>query len=173
MDLVKAFAALQPALQAVSQHLFLVQSRAIVVDIDDTLIFDDGRSTSNAQVKAFVLALKQNKYKVHLVTARHKDMIRTTKVELQKAGISYDTLDHAPESARADAVTISLWKFQQRKKYGPIALSLGDQWTDLCTIQSEDELSTLDARYGTRLTPWVLVKPNDGVTALGLKLADS
>ena len=168
MEVVKQFVALQPAIQEANVSLTFVPSKAIVVDIDDTLIFDDGRSTANRQVFDFVNALFDSKYTIHLVTARSKEMDRATKIELQTVGVKYTTLDSAPEKSRANMKLTSEWKFKMRQTYGPIALSIGDQWTDLTKVSSEEDLEILDRQYPG---PWVLVKPNDGITSYGLKLA--
>jgi predicted HAD superfamily phosphohydrolase YqeG len=147
-----------------------IPSKSVVVDIDDTLIFDDAHLTPNVQVKNLVASLKQQQYSIHLVTARSISMQPITKSELKKLNIAYDSLAHAPERMRKNMVTTSQWKFQQRKKHGPIALSIGDQWSDFLVLESEDDISRYDLVHGTATTPWILVDPEDGVTALGMKL---
>lgn len=170
MEVVKQFVTLQAAIQAANVSLTFVPSKSIVVDIDDTLIFDDGRSTVNRQVLDFVNALASSQYKVHIVTARSKGIERATKLELMNVGVNMKlmTLDIAPEKSRGSMTLTSEWKFSMREKYGPVALSIGDQWTDIVKVSSDDDLGILDTKFPG---PWVLVKPNDGITSYGLKLA--
>jgi predicted HAD superfamily phosphohydrolase YqeG len=147
-----------------------IPSKNVVVDIDDTLIFDDAHLTPNVQVKNLVTSLKHQNYAIHLVTARAISMQPITKSELKKLNIPYDSLAHAPERMRKSMVTTSQWKFQQRQKHGPVALSIGDQWSDFLVLESEDDIARYDLVHATSQTPWILVDPEDGVTALGMKL---
>jgi predicted secreted acid phosphatase len=170
MRILEKYSALFPCIQKVLMVLPTISSKSVVVDIDDTLIFDDAHLTPNVQVKNLVASLKQQQYAIHLVTARGISMQSITKSELKKLGIQYDSLAHAPERMRKNMVTTSQWKFQQRQKHGPIALSIGDQWTDFLVIETEDDLVRFDVLHGTAQTPWILVDPEDGVTSLGMKL---
>jgi hypothetical protein len=172
MKVYEKFSALLPCVQNVYLRLSAIPSREVVVDIDDTLIFDDGRSTPNVQVKELIAALLAKQYKVHLVTARlhDADMVRATKQELKKLGIEYTSLKLAPAKAREDSASISEWKALQRKAHAPVALTVGDQWSDIVRLESDDDLVKLDYTHGVHKTPWILVDPEDGVTSLGFKL---
>ena len=87
-----------------------------VFDIDDTLIFDNGRSTPNVQVVKLLEEAKANGDLVHLITARGLSARSETVAELKRAGIKYDTLDLAPEAKRKDAFTISNKKREKREQ---------------------------------------------------------
>lgn len=173
LELVGQYGTLQEAIQKSNQLLGLIPKDQwrLVVDIDDTLIFDDGRSSANLQVLTFVQELYKAGAKVHLVTARSKEMDRATRNELKRLKIDYTTLDVAPERARANVKTTSEWKYSKRKDYGalvPISISIGDQWTDLVRVTSELDMIALDRKYGS---PWSIFKINDdNVTLYGLKL---
>lgn len=166
------YSALLPCVQRAVELLGTLPHKTVVVDIDDTLIFDDGRLTPNMQVRDLVTMLKHNSYKVHLVTARSKtpEMIRITKAELKQLKIPYDTLALAPEKNRKDMVATSLWKYQQRASHAPVSLSIGDQWSDFVQLSSEDDLMRWDMEHRTDVTPWLLVIPEDNITSLGMKL---
>lgn len=173
LELIGQYGTLQEAIQKSNQLLGMIprEQWRLVVDIDDTLIFDDGRSSANLQVVTFVQELLKAGAKVHLVTARSKEMDRATRNELKRLKIEYTSLDVAPERARANVKTTSEWKYSKRKEYGtpiPISMTIGDQWTDLVRVTSELDMIAFDRKY---TSPWSLFKINDGnVTLYGLKL---
>lgn len=175
VELLGKFSVLQEAIELCNNVLGMLprDQWSLAVDIDDTLIFDDGRSSLNNQVVTFVQELYKAGAKVHLITARSKEMDRATKNELQLAKIKFTTLDVAPERARASVKTTSEWKYSKRKEYAiaeknPISLSIGDQWTDLVRVASDADLEALERRYQS---PWNVVKIKDeNVTQYGLKL---
>jgi ribonucleotide monophosphatase NagD (HAD superfamily) len=175
IEVLGKFAVLQQAIELCNNLLGALprETWSLAVDIDDTLIFDDGRSSLNNQVVTFVQELQKAGAKVHLITARSKDMDRATKNELSLAKIKYTTLDVSPERARGSVKTTSEWKYSKRKEYAlaegqPMALSIGDQWTDLVRVSSDADLEALERKYNV---PWCVVKINDeNVTRYGLKL---
>jgi hypothetical protein len=80
-----------------------------------------------------------------------------------------------PEYARKTMATVSEWKSLARQNIAnhngaPITLTVGDQWSDLIQIKIDDDLTTLDDTFATPECPYVLVRPNDGISLLGLKL---
>lgn len=177
MKIVEKFEALLPAVQAATRLISdttLVGNvpSNIVFDIDDTLIFDDQRQTPNVQIKFLLDVAKAHGCKIHLVTARErsKDVRQWTAQELKRHSITYDTLALAPPKYRGTMASVSAWKFAERSRHAPVLLSVGDQWTDLVKVASDDELERLDKQHGTSQKPWLLVKPDDGVTQYGLKL---
>jgi hypothetical protein len=174
IEVLGKFMVLQEAIERCNNLLGMLprETWSLAVDIDDTLIFDDGRSSPNNQVVTFVQELYKAGAKVHLITARSKEMDRATKNELSLAKIKYTTLDVAPERARANVKTTSEWKYSKRNEYAlaeghPLSLSIGDQWTDIVRVASEAELESLDRKYPV----WTVVKvKDDNVTMYGLKL---
>jgi hypothetical protein len=55
----------------------------------------------------------------------------------------------------------------------PISITIGDQWTDIIAVQSEEEMKELDAGFlgFGNCAKYILVRPHDGISLLGLKLA--
>lgn len=177
MKIVEKYEALLPAVQAATRLISdatLIGERAcnIVFDIDDTLIFDDQRQTPNVQIKFLLDVAKAHGCKVHLVTARErsKEVRQWTAQELKRHSIAYDSLALAPAKHRENMASVSAWKFAERARHKPVLLSVGDQWTDLIKVATDDALEVLDAQHKTSQSPWLLVKPEDGVTQYGLKL---
>jgi len=148
------------------------EAPSVVFDIDDTLIFDDEHQTPNVQVKHLLDVARAYGCRIHLVTAREKsaDVIKWTEDELRRHGIAYDTLALAPKSSRASMKSVALWKFKQREKNRPVLASIGDQWGDSLLLESEADIDLLDRMHNTKETPWIIVRPNDGVTQYGVKL---
>ena len=156
----------------------------IVFDIDDTLIFDNGRSAPNMQIVEFLKDMKSQGHKIHLITARAKSVEKMTKQELSRSGIPWDTLDLAFEKDRVSLAATSAFKSRARAQYAPVAVTIGDQWGDMTILNDDSDIDAWDAKTcaegvpnvlnGTcsieRPTPWVLVTPNDNNSFLGLKL---
>ena len=188
MKTINKFKALLPAIQCVYQNLSRTNSKEVVFEIDDTLIFADNRKkpTVNAQIIALLSYLYKSGYKIHLVTARLDDdeMRQFTNEELSKIKIPTDddkkktlvsiikSLSLCPESDRETGVSISKWKASCRNRLKPVALSVGDQWSDLFVLKDETDFDTLDRDYEVDQYPWVVVEPQDNITFLGLKLMD-
>lgn len=177
MKLIQKFNALLPAIQCVYQNLSRTPSKNVVFDIDDTLIFDDNRKkpTVNAQIVALLTFLNKAGYKIHLVTARlnDADMVEYTKRELAKIEIpQWDSLSLCPEAYRETTVLVSKWKAMCREKLKPVALSVGDQWSDLMVLKNEEHFDFLDTYHQVQKFPWVVIEPEDNITFLGLKLMD-
>jgi hypothetical protein len=174
---ISQYKALAPAVQQTCSLLAdYIQTHEgpfhVAFDIDDTLIFDDNRGSPNIQVKHLLDVAKAYGCKIHLITAREKsvDVSRWTRQELRRQGIPYDTLSLAPKEKRKNMATISKWKATERSKWVPMLLTVGDQWGDIITIQSELDIDILDHEYATADSPWLLVMPNDGKSIYGLKL---
>jgi len=149
----------------------------VVFDIDATLVLDD--STAIEPVVRMLKKLCLN-CRVFLITARHVSIRDETIAELKSIGIEppmYESLMLSPPEDRKDMKRVGLWKERMRKKIGiqaqaPIALTIGDQWTDLIAVQSLEELEELDAGFlgWGKCAKYAIVRPNDGISALGLKL---
>lgn len=165
-------AAVQDASKVIAELSMSVPKAHVVFDIDDTLIFDNEKETPNVQIKHLLAVSKAHGAQVHLVTARMKaaDVVKWTRDQLRRQGIVYDTLALAPASARKDLASVARWKHAQRAKHGTVMLSVGDQWGDMILLESEEDIDKLDKTHTVERGPWVLVKPNDGVTMFGLKL---
>jgi hypothetical protein len=89
----------------------------------------------------------------------------------------YKSLLITPSDDRKDMHTVGLWKERMRKQIGiqlqaPIALTIGDQWTDIIAVSSVHEMEELDSGFlgWGECAKYILVKPKDGISALGLKL---
>jgi predicted secreted acid phosphatase len=175
-EIVKQYKALMPAVQhaarIISEHTVdPVKPPSIVVDIDNTIIFDDGRNTINLQIKHLLDVAKSHCCKIHLVTAREKstEVIKFTREELRRLCIPYDTLALAPKKSRDSMASVSAWKHSERAKHNTL-LSIGDQWGDLLLLSSDRDIDILDAAHNAKEGPWLIVKPNDGVTQYGMKI---
>lgn len=121
MKILQRFQALRPAIQMILHEMDLqVKGRRVklhwVFDIDDTIIFDNARSTPNAQILDLVRMAKGRNDHVHLVTARTNGMKSETIAELGRVGVPYTTLDHATDKQRENSATISQYKADLRKK---------------------------------------------------------
>ena len=147
----------------------------VVFDIDDTLLRND--SSHVTEVVKLYNRLKDLGAKVHLVTARSSSMYAYTVAELKRMHITgfEPPVMLCPEHARKSMVTVSEWKALARQNIAnhngaPITLTIGDQWSDMIQLASENDLATLDGTFATSDAPYVLVQPNDGISLLGLKL---
>lgn len=177
---VAQFSALAPAVQHASRivaevSMTMTQVPHVVFDIDDTLIFDNEMETPNVQIKHLLDVAKAYGAQIHLVTARMKaaDVTRWTRDQLRRQGIVYNTLALAPPAARKDLASVAKWKHSQRAKHGSVLLSVGDQWGDMMLLETEEDIDKLDRTHTVERGPWVIVRPNDGVTQYGLKLMAS
>lgn len=175
MKIIKKFDTLAKAIQEIYQQLSMLDEKNICFDIDDTIIFDDYRNTPNVQIVQMVLFLQKNGYNIHFITARvdNAEMRQQTKKEIKSVGItlkSKDTLSLCPAKSRESMVHISQWKYLTRKQIKNVAVSVGDQWGDSVLIQAEDDIDKLDKLCNVKMTPWIVLQPDDGVSILGLKL---
>jgi hypothetical protein len=175
MKIVKKFDTLALAIQEIYQQLSFIDDKNACFDIDDTIVFDDYRNTPNVQVVQMVLFLQKNGYNVHFITARvdNAEMRQQTKKEIKNAGITLrakDSLSLCPNKNRDSMVDISAWKFNTRKSIKHVAVTVGDQWGDSVQIHAEDDIDKLDKLCNTKMTPWIVLQPDDGVAVLGLKL---
>lgn len=147
----------------------------IVFDIDDTLVTENGRIDSMIQL---LHAFHKLSAIICLVTARHPSMRKETIQELDMKGVKtymYTDISFSPESYRKNMKLVGDWKAKMRRELAskhktPVLLTAGDQWTDLVQVQSVYDLQVLDEAFGTSHTPFLLVRPSDGVSILGLKL---
>jgi len=177
-EIIAKYKALAPAIEHVcvllSQHIGTTNSKDLqcVFDIDDTLIFDDDRATPNIQVKHLLEVARAYGCKIRLVTAREKspEVLRWTRQELKRHGITYDSLALAPKRSRNSMADVSRWKASERQKYAPILLTVGDQWSDIIVLQNDDDIDALDKVLKTVDSPWLLVRPHDNIAEYGLKL---
>lgn len=175
-EIVKQYKALMPAVQhaarIISEHTVdPLKPPSIVVDIDNTIIFDDGRNTINLQIKHLLDVAKSHSCKIHLVTAREKntEVMKFTREELRRLCIPYDTLALSPKKSRGSMASVSAWKHSERAKHNTI-LSIGDQWGDCLLLTSDSDIDMLDVIHNAREGPWIILKPNDGVTLYGMKI---
>jgi predicted secreted acid phosphatase len=149
----------------------------VVFDIDATLVLDDS-SAIGPTVNMLHKICKT--CRVFLITARHPSMLEETIQELKSIGITpdmYESLMLSPPEDRKDMHRVGLWKERMRKKIAihaqaPISLTIGDQWTDIIAVQSEDEMLELDSGFlgWGKCAKYALVRPHDGISAFGLKL---
>jgi hypothetical protein len=171
--------------QVLSRKTVRKSSDAVIVfDIDDTLLFDVKVTKQRKQsviphqvVVDLLHRLRQLGADIHLVTARLNEpsCFRETEEELKLLGISYNTLTLAPARARSCMADVSLWKMQMRKKIaaatrGPLTLTVGDQWGDMVVLREDDEIDELDEKYAANAMPYIVLRPDDGVSLWGLKL---
>jgi hypothetical protein len=87
----------------------------------------------------------------------------------------YERLYLCPDHERETPVTVSNFKARCREEIARengvcVTLTVGDQWSDLLRLKSED-----DMRRHSRLVksaPYSIVRPNDGIAVWGLKLKE-
>jgi hypothetical protein len=149
---------------------------AVVFDIDDTLVRDD--SASLPEVVALLKQFAASKYVIGLVTARHESMREFTLKELAAIGITYsifkgENLMFCPQQFRTSFTAISKWKqsaryFLKVNSKRKLLCTVGDQWTDLITIESDKDRAMLDDAYGPSTLR--LMRLNDGLCIFGIKL---
>lgn len=150
----------------------------VVFDIDDTLI----RANNEPVIEVLRLfrRLKELNCRIFLVTARSASIRNQTLRELESVGITqrdFERLLLCPELYRKSMKTVGDWKRAARQSIAnefkmPILLTVGDQWTDLVSVQSSAELQQLDDALGVAHAPWVLMRLEDGIGFFGLKLKD-
>lgn len=148
----------------------------IVFDIDETLVLDDSKPLP--EVIALLKRLRALNCRIFLVTARHPSARDFTIKELADVGVTsdfYDELALCPQRFRVSMNLVGDWKKSQRQAIAnrykmPVLLTVGDQWTDLTSVKSLQEMNALDEAYGTEHTPWTLVRLEDGIGFYGLKL---
>jgi len=149
---------------------------AVVFDIDDTLVREDSKPLP--EVVALLKQFAASKYVIGLVTARHESMREYTIKELANVGITYslfkgEHLMFCPQQFRSSFTEISRWKRSARyylkvNSKRKLLCTVGDQWTDLITIESDKERSMLDDAYGPSTLR--LMRLNDGLCIFGIKL---
>jgi len=156
----------------------------VVFDIDDTLITDrDNPDRSFRVIPEVVTVLRELKRlgcDVHLVTAREdcNEALSFTLAQLKAIGLpceAYRSLHLCPRQLRGSARDISRFKARTRRAIAqragcPLALTVGDQWTDIFMIPDDSALADLDRAFSSSHKPYVILRPNDGVAVWGLKL---
>lgn len=151
----------------------------VVFDIDATIVTRESKPIA-ATIK-LLKRLRKARARIHLVTARHPSIRQETIDELISVGITpdlYDSLMITPEADRKHMGAVGKWKENARRSIALqenslIVLTIGDQWTDLVVVSSAEEMAELDSAFiGFGYCPkYVLVRPKDGISCLGLKLA--
>ena len=151
----------------------------VVFDIDATVVTKDSRPIEDTI--RLLKRLREAKARIHLVTARHPSIRAETIAELISVGITpdlYDSLLITPEADRKHMGAVGKWKENARRSIALaanslVALTIGDQWTDLVAVESAKEMQELDSAFiGFGDCPkYILVRPKDGISCLGLKLA--
>lgn len=119
MKVIQRFQSLRPAIQRTIHEMDLSKVARpfnVVFDIDDTIIFDNGRSTPNLQVVELLKKLKSKGALIHLVTARDQEHRQETMLELKRSKIDYDSLELAPSKSRDSLVGVAKFKHAMRKK---------------------------------------------------------
>ena len=168
-------------------------SAIVCFDIDDTLIFDVSnvrnpkKINPNLHVIKLMERLSQLGAEIHLITARvnDPDFIIETKKELELYGIFenesgrpgalYKSLTLAPNRVRTTMASISNWKMVIRKRIATackrsITLTVGDQWGDMVVLKHENQIDQFDKEHSVHEKPFIILRPQDGVSLWGLKL---
>jgi hypothetical protein len=169
--------------RAVTVRSKRLENPLIVFDIDDTLVTEDEATPAAGaqplpEVVALLKRLRAVQCRIFLVTARHTSARSFTVQQLTSVGVQpslYDELFLAPEQYRKSMRDVGIWKKMVRQslanKFGePILLTVGDQWTDLISVNSLRELEHLNSAFGSAHTPFILCRLDDGVGFFGLKL---
>lgn len=148
----------------------------VVFDIDDTLVREN--SDPIREVIRLLGKFVAMGCVIGLVTARHESMREFTIQELSDVGITPqiyrgENLKFCPQEYRTSFTSISKWKqsaryFLKANTRRKLLCTVGDQWTDLITIESDRERSLLDDAYGSDKLR--LVRLNDNLCMFGLKL---
>ncbi len=168
-------------------------SAIVCFDIDDTLIFDVSnvrnakKMNPNHEVIRLMQRLSDLAVEIHLITARvnDPDFIAETKKELEMYGIfhvsekkpgpKYKSLTLAPNRVRTSMASISNWKMTVRKRIASesktsITLTVGDQWGDMIVLKDENQIDEFDKEHAVSDSPFLILRPQDGVSLWGLKL---
>jgi len=175
----KQYKALKPLIEDICtimvNHSHLTDSNAelhAIFDIDDTLIFDNQRTTPNVQIMHLLNVSRAHGCKIHLISARQhcKEVLRWTKDELKRTGISYDSLALAPKKMRDSMESISRWKHSERLKHSPAIFSCGDQWGDSLILQSDEDIDALNTQFNVQEYPWNILEFETGPQKYGIKI---
>jgi len=124
-------------LQYISNRTVTRGTDAVMFDIDDTLIFTDGRV--NAPILDLLFQAKHLGYLIVIITARPRfdSVIEHTKNELLQLGIRWNTLAFSNASDK--------WKVKMDLGYR-FVLSVGDMPTDLTATEHFLDLGNM--RHG-------------------------
>lgn len=157
-----------------------LQKPVVVFDIDDTLLYSEGDSVFPIRSSVFLLkSLKRMGCTIYLVTARHPDYEQDTWKELKSIGVTKQDVQSpilfCDVRAREKWPSLSASKYQLRQaialaEQSPVLLTVGDQWSDLVRMSSNQQFQAFDEIYGAAETPWMLFSIMDGTTLFGLKL---
>ena len=152
------------------------QEYVVVFDIDDTLVRED--SSPLKEVIELLGTFFKMGCVIGLVTARHESMREFTIQELAEVGITSQVyrgehLKFCPQEYRTSFTSISKWKqsaryFLKANTKRKLLCTVGDQWTDLVTIESDRERALLDDAYGSDKLR--LMRLNDNLCMFGLKI---
>jgi hypothetical protein len=151
-------------------------SYVVIFDIDDTLVRED--SSPIKEVIDLLGSFVKMGCVIGLVTARHESMREFTIQELTDVGITPQVykgehLKFCPQEYRTIFTSISKWKqsaryFIKSNTKRKLLCTVGDQWTDLITIESDRERALLDDAYGSDKLRFVRL--NDNLCLFGIKL---
>ena len=149
---------------------------AVVFDIDDTIV----RKNSDAlpEVLELLFMFHSMGCIIGLITARHNSMREFTVKELAALNIDNDVYEgenllFCPQDYRSSFTSISKWKqsaryFLKSSTRRRLLCTVGDQWTDLITIENDRGREELDSAYGAGTLR--LMRLNDGLCEFGIKL---
>lgn len=191
MKVVETFARAPDAVDRVWNLLCFFRTRnpgkplVAVFDIDDTLVMDveDEAFHVNPAVVKLFQSLKSLGCENYVVTARqHGTEERKFSLDqLRAVGIDCRPghLFHCPARDRSRG-TQGVAEFKARarqriaEKHGTkLALTVGDQWTDMVVVKSSDELYRMPERTSVAPDQFALVRPEDNVVRWGLKLREA
>lgn len=188
-DMADAVKLTSRAIQQVVTTLGLAPSQVgVVMDIDDTVLFEKGRGSTAHPLGEDVIHLKNGMkkmydacgalgYKRFFVTARPAltDNMEWTRRCLHRAGISkWDACYHCPVEMRSSYKSISKFKRMARrqieKEFGvKVVLSVGDRFADLVDHSHLDHAShSLGGRSDDLFVMTISDKSHGGM--VGLKL---
>ena len=153
---------------------------ALVVDIDDTIFYQQGESTQVFKaMQEFLLYAKKKKIDVFFVTARTTEIKEETMQYLKEYGIPNKKVYFMKPGTNTDFVRISEWKHEKRVEIGKtheIIMTIGDMWTDLIRIEKEGDILAYDSKMKKILKnsyPYILVSFVGEPSLWGLKVKRS
>lgn len=155
---------------------------ALVVDIDDTIFYQQGESTQVFKaMKEFLLYAKSKKIEIFFVTARTTAIKEETMHYLKEHEIPHkkEKVFFMKPGTNTDFVRISEWKYNKRSeisKTHEIIMSIGDMWTDLIRIDKEGDIEGYDTKMKKILKnsyPYILVSFVGEPSLWGLKVKRS
>jgi predicted secreted acid phosphatase len=170
------------AKRIIDQWKYKYNKGALVVDIDDTILYQNGDSSQvYEKMRDFLLYANTKQGKrpaidIFFVTARTTEIKDETEKDLCKFELPYKQLYLMKPGTNTDFVQISKWKHSKRElisKTHDIIFTIGDMWTDIVPIEKESDIDKHTESIKLVLKnsyPFIIVSLNDQPASWGIKV---